>query len=110
MKADRCYISTAVVYFLLFQKLNEVAFAQFEQEEDYTTPLTVVLKVVLPILDAIEAEQNDTTSLVSGIKDRWVHLLGEHLEGKQTVLAVPFSCQPFDSFIFVDLASLLLLW
>lgn len=55
---------------------------QFEQEEDYMTPLRVVLQSVLPILDTIQREASDEVHLVSAIKDRWVHLLGEELEGR----------------------------
>lgn len=64
------------------QKINDMAYNQFEQEEDYMTPLRVVLQTVLPILDTIQGEASDENNVVGVIKDRWVNLLMEELQGK----------------------------
>jgi len=78
-----------------------LAFAQFENEDDYTTPLKVMLARVLPILDSLQAEGADTESMnfAGSIKDRWVNLLAdeENIEGwlegllfQVLILLIPF--------------------
>lgn len=58
-----------------------MALTQFETEEDYNTPLNVMVELVLPILDQIQQESADECELVSSLKDQWVRLLDENITG-----------------------------
>ena len=57
--------------------------AQFEGEEDYMTPLKVMLTHVLPILDVMQTDTSlADTDFVGSIKERWVNLLiDENIDG-----------------------------
>lgn len=62
-----------------------MAFAQFEYEEDYPTPLKVMLTQVLPILDTMQADDTAVQDIdfAGAIKDRWVNtLVDDSIDGK----------------------------
>ena len=51
-----------------------MALTQFETDDDFRTPLKVMLLKVLPILDSMKDDNTDN-NFVGSIKEKWVNLL-----------------------------------
>lgn len=59
-----------------------MALAQFETEDDFLTPLKVMLHKVLPVLDSMKGDNTDN-NFVGSVKEKWVNLaLTETMDGK----------------------------
>ncbi|XP_067943214.1 ubiquitin carboxyl-terminal hydrolase 25-like [Watersipora subatra] len=88
---------------LCIQRFNEMALNQFENEEDYATPLKVMLTHVLPILDTMQTENGssqDSADLVGCVKDQWVKLLIEdNMEDRRMECLKDFIGQLFEAAI-----------